>query len=280
MNNIKTLEQRVGKSAYDYWNASCHNQYEVALQEEIVDLRAALASQASKGAGVPIAYAVFGISSGKHYLKSAKPIKDDEWKSDDDCLGDYWAGNEALVIAAPSPAQAKPSVEDKALFWLDCLSKCAKLLELSEDTPIPSGVVAAVEKLVAAKAQPVASQSDDAEMQTIRDRDYNADIADKLAYAIGEHLGRDVDEHSSGHCPWLAALEMLNEAQPVDDSVQGDDHVLTREELADYRKRVLDEGISIGRAAGIEEAAKWIDYYHKPGRREAEAIRALATKPA
>lgn len=75
----------------------------------------------------------------------------------------------------------------------------------------------------AAQAQPVASQrpsDDDLWDQTLRERDYNAEIADKLADAIGEHLGRDVGEHSSGHCPWLAALEMLNETQPVADAAQ------------------------------------------------------------
>jgi hypothetical protein len=35
----------------------------------------------------------------------------------------------------------------KAVYWFDCLAKCARLLGLPDDEPVPSGVVAAVEKL-------------------------------------------------------------------------------------------------------------------------------------
>lgn len=40
-------------------------------------------------------------------------------------------------------------------------------------------------------------------------RDNYHDKADALAYAIAEHLGVDVGEHSSANCPWDRALEEL-----------------------------------------------------------------------
>lgn len=47
--------------------------------------------------------------------------------------------------------RAKAAQEDasKANFWFDCLYECSKLLDLDENTPIPSGVVAGVKRLVA-----------------------------------------------------------------------------------------------------------------------------------
>ena len=59
----------------------------------------------------PIAYAVYGIGDGKHYLHSVNMIEED-WKGEDHGLGDYWSGNEGLAfIDAPSAEQpAGPSV--------------------------------------------------------------------------------------------------------------------------------------------------------------------------
>jgi hypothetical protein len=54
------------------------------------------------------------------------------------------------------------------------------------------------------------AQADDLDMQTIRERDYNADMADKLAAGIAEHFEQDIGEHSSDNCPWLRALEILD----------------------------------------------------------------------
>jgi hypothetical protein len=153
------------------WSAGSYREdFAVYTADQMRDYAmAALASQASKGAGVPEGWRVAidglmdfapsnrgplsGMTRGGDYVRKADVI-------------------EALAYCVPSPAQA----------------------------------------------QPVASQrpsDDDLWDQTLRERDYNAEMADKLASAIGDHLGRDIGEHSSGHCPWLAALEMLNEAQPV-----------------------------------------------------------------
>lgn len=51
----------------------------------------------------PIAYAIYGIdASGKRYLSDVKRVDqlDDplDWSMDDGCLGDRWAGNEALAV--------------------------------------------------------------------------------------------------------------------------------------------------------------------------------------
>ena len=58
----------------------------------------------------PLAYLVYGIGAGKHYVKTAKLIKDDDWKTDDDGLGEYWAGNELLILAAYPANGAKAGV--------------------------------------------------------------------------------------------------------------------------------------------------------------------------
>ena len=45
----------------------------------------------------------------------------------------------------------------------------------------------------------------------LSDRDRYHDIADKLANAIAAHLGIDIGEHSNLNCPWLVALEALEQ---------------------------------------------------------------------
>jgi hypothetical protein len=49
------------------------------------------------------------------------------------------------------------------------------------------------------------------ELQAIIERDSAEGEADALAEAIGAHLGIDIGEHSSGHCPWRFAREALEE---------------------------------------------------------------------
>jgi len=63
--------------------------------------------------------------------------------------------------AAHPPADAAPAsdVPEKAMFWFSCLTKCARLLNIPDDESIPSGVVAAVEKLVA-DAAPVDTKAE------------------------------------------------------------------------------------------------------------------------
>lgn len=47
-------------------------------------------------------------------------------------------------------------------------------------------------------------------IQVITERDHNAEMADKLADAIGDYFGQDIGEHSNVNCPWTAALEMID----------------------------------------------------------------------
>ena len=51
-------------------------------------------------------------------------------------------------------------------------------------------------------------------IQTIKERDYYHEMADKLADAIAEHFGVDIGEHSNMNCPWENALEWIYPITP------------------------------------------------------------------
>lgn len=53
-------------------------------------------------------------------------------------------------------------------------------------------------------------------MDTIRDRDQYHEWADKLADAISVYFVADIGEHSSANCPWARALDVIEEAEPID----------------------------------------------------------------
>lgn len=55
-------------------------------------------------------------------------------------------------LAARTPAANAGDPAEKGLYWFSCLVKCARLLGLTDDEPIPAGVVAAVEKLTSSPA--------------------------------------------------------------------------------------------------------------------------------
>jgi len=76
------------------------------------------------------------------------------------------------------------------------------------------GVIGGETISVPAPVQPVAVP-DDMDLQTIRERDYNAEMADKLAEAISKHFGIDIGEHSNMNCPWHEALEAIENATPA-----------------------------------------------------------------
>lgn len=50
---------------------------------------------------------------------------------------------------------------------------------------------------------------------TLKQRDDAEAMADKLAAAVATLLGVEIGEHSSGNCPWTAALEAFEE-RPTD----------------------------------------------------------------
>jgi hypothetical protein len=111
-------------------------------------------------------------------------------------------------------AQAIPEGDSfKPIYWWSILLKCANLLGLADDEPIPSGVLRAVEKLVAAQAahagasdeQPRAEQvlrrllayrcagsllyADDGELQDSTARpwiDFKRDSVDNIETKLGE----------------------------------------------------------------------------------------------
>lgn len=47
-------------------------------------------------------------------------------------------------------------------------------------------------------------------VEEIENRDHWEERASKLAYAVGEHFGKSVGEHSSANCPINNAHELLN----------------------------------------------------------------------
>lgn len=49
-------------------------------------------------------------------------------------------------------------------------------------------------------------------LEVLKERDDNAEWADRLAHAIAEHLGIDIGEHSNANLPWQAALIALTDA--------------------------------------------------------------------
>lgn len=58
-----------------------------------------------------------------------------------------WLRGFGYVQFARAVLDAAPCDAVKANYWFDCLQKCAKLMEIPDDVPIPSGVVAAVTAL-------------------------------------------------------------------------------------------------------------------------------------
>lgn len=50
--------------------------------------------------------------------------------------------------------------------------------------------------------------------RTLKDCDTAEEWADRLSELIGKHFGRDIGEHSSAHCPWQAAKEIIEDAEP------------------------------------------------------------------
>ncbi|MDX4955914.1 hypothetical protein [Delftia acidovorans] len=103
-----------------------------------------------------------------------------------------------------------------AAWWL------RELPEAEDGTTTIRNLQAEVEKLTAriarAGAAPaaVSPQADlDADLgRTVDQRDTAEGWADGLAGLIGKYFGRDIGEHSSAHCPWQEAKDIIEEAEP------------------------------------------------------------------
>lgn len=100
------------------------------------------------------------------------------------------------IISAPVPPVAVPRVSTKLPKWID---------DKKGSDPLVDDLIAYIEKIAAPQVV-----ADEQGMQTIRERDCNADIADRLANGIAEHFGAVIGEHSSANCPWIQALDLLN----------------------------------------------------------------------
>ena len=76
----------------------------------------------------PLAYAIYAISNGKHTLRDVKRIPQDDtnedWKSDDDGLGEFWSGNEGLfALPAQAPSVQAPAVQAQTDAMREALEK-------------------------------------------------------------------------------------------------------------------------------------------------------------
>ncbi|SSW66653.1 hypothetical protein AVE30378_02192 [Achromobacter veterisilvae] len=97
-----------------------------------------------------------------------------------------------------------------------------------------------------------ARPSDDALWdQTLTERDEYHDMADKLANAIADHLLVEIGEHSSSNCPWMRALEAIENAAP---QAMPDD--VRRQVIAECRRVI---GSTDGRKEPAAQAlAHWV----------------------
>lgn len=82
--------------------------------------------------------------------------------------------------------------------------------------------VAALRDFLNANARPTDDQLWE---QTLSERDEYHDMADKLANAIADHLLVEIGEHTSSNCPWMRALDAIENAaqasgQTVEDPLQ------------------------------------------------------------
>lgn len=76
---------------------------------------------------------------------------------------------------------------------------------------LPASELIALRDFLTGHARP---SDDDLWDQTLTERDEYHDMADKLANAIADHLLVEIGEHSSSNCPWMRALEAIENAAP------------------------------------------------------------------
>lgn len=69
--------------------------------------------------------------------------------------------------------------------------------------------------------------------EVMTERDEYHDVADKLADAIADHLLVEIGEHSSSNCPWMRALDAIQNAAPqASEAVRNEALYLLREARA------------------------------------------------
>jgi hypothetical protein len=99
---------------------------------------------------------------------------------------------------------------------------------------------------------------DDLWDQTLRERDHNADMADKLAEAIGKHFGIEIGEHSNMNCPWQTALDWI-ENESTHAEMQAAAAPAQAEQAAAVRA-AYENAAQACEAWGNAKVAKWADY--------------------
>lgn len=94
---------------------------------------------------------------------------------------------------------------------------------------------------IALYAAPQARPSDDELWdQTLAERDEYHDMADKLADAIADHLLVEIGEHSSSNCPWMRALDAIQNAVPQASTVAREGKPSDAEIMAIVREQCPD----------------------------------------
>lgn len=121
---------------------------------------------------------------------------------------------------------------------------------------LPASELIALRDFLTGHARP---SDDDLWDQTLTERDEYHDMADKLANAIVDHLLVEIGEHSSSNCPWMRALEAIENAAP--------------QASAEARNAALEEAAVI-----VETAPDYLQDSSFNG--AARAIRALKSTPA
>lgn len=100
-------------------------------------------------------------------------------------------------------------------------------------------------RVAASMAGVISPTDDELWEQTIGERDYNAEMADKLAEAIAKRFGAEIGEHSNMNCPWANALEVVECAVRATQPTPSDSGSVDTPEfevLMSLRDRALYEG--------------------------------------
>jgi len=133
----------------------------------------------------------------------------------------------ALAECAVSPAESIDTPAYKAVYWFDCLSQCAKLLELPDDVPIPSGVIEAVREL--AKEKERADRLDSALKEWLDKTQWVQDAVQSNKFSVmylGHHradvIRQEFDRLAALQAPDLSKLERYDVTYSgMDDSPDG-----------------------------------------------------------
>lgn len=171
--------------------------------------------------------------------------------------GDSHVGLEAPVAGEAVTWEAVR--QELAIFLMGATGRSSKEWHRPLDNASEGGALA---RMRACLAAPQASPSDDKLWdQTLTERDEYHDMADKLANAIADHLLIEIGEHSSSNCPWMRALEAIENAAP--------------QASAEYERGHAD-----GWAAGWDQAIKQPQADKEGGQQRAGDVSAEAHKAA